>query len=359
MIGCMRNLNDTREYLLAHYAAYPALQPQDLFKFLYQSVFGCGHFVTDTAKEYLLEELAACSPTEGPDTEPLDGDFCRIHLRALQNTGLSPDTLFRLFSLSAQESSGSPGQLESKLIALLALCREKLLPFSAGDILKRMVEWGEAGYPACHHSEEFRAAYHPAYRVVRKEYVRWLPMLAAIDRTMKEKGRAIVAIEGGSASGKTTLSTLLSEIYGCTVFHMDDFFLRPEQRTKERLAEPGGNVDRERFLEEVLLPLSRGETVDYRRYDCHTQSMQPSVTTVPTPLVIVEGAYSMHPELAGYYDLSVFLRITPELQRLRILMRNGSEVADRFFSTWIPMERLYFDTFDTANRCDMILEVDQ
>jgi hypothetical protein len=67
----------------------------------------------------------------------------------------------------------------------------------------------------------------------------------------------------------------------------------------------------------------------------------------------------MHPDLAQHYDLSVFLHITPELQRLRILMRNGSEMADRFFSTWIPMEHLYFDTFDTAHRCDLSLEVDE
>ena len=46
-------------------------------------------------------------------------------------------------------------------------------------------------------------------------------------------GRAIVAIEGGSASGKTTLASVLENKYKCTVFHMDDFFLRPEQRNKE------------------------------------------------------------------------------------------------------------------------------
>ena len=32
---------------------------------------------------------------------------------------------------------------------------------------------------------------------------------------------------------------------------MDDYFLQPYQRTEERLAEPGGNVDYERFKEEI------------------------------------------------------------------------------------------------------------
>ena len=52
-----------------------------------------------------------------------------------------------------------------------------------------------------------------------------------------------------AGSGKSVLGQLLSEVYSCNLFHMDDFFLRPEQRTAERLAEAGGNVDRERFLE--------------------------------------------------------------------------------------------------------------
>lgn len=41
----------------------------------------------------------------------------------------------------------------------------------------------------------------------------------------------------------------------------DDFFLRPEQRTPERLAEPGGNLDRERMKSEVIDRLSAVRSV--------------------------------------------------------------------------------------------------
>ena len=138
---------------------------------------------------------------------------------------------------------------------------------------------------------------------------------------------------------------------------MDDFFLRPEQRTAARLAEAGGNVDRERFYAEVLLPLRRGETVRYRPYDCRSQTLSAPVETAPGALNIVEGAYSMHPALAEYYDLSAFLRVTPEMQRARIRARNDPEAQRRFFSDWIPMEEAYFAAADTAARCDLILEV--
>jgi uridine kinase len=134
-----------------------------------------------------------------------------------------------------------------------------------------------------------------------------------------KKGSAIIAIEGGSASGKTTLAKILSEVYDCNVFHMDDFFLRPEQRTPDRYAEVGGNVDRERFLDEVLKPTRENKTVEYRRFDCSTQVLETAVKIEPKALTVIEGAYSMHTELSSYYDLSVFMDISSEYQRERIL----------------------------------------
>ena len=188
------------------------------------------------------------------------------------------------------------------------------------------------------------------------EYIR--PLLVRIDRLMAERERVLVAIDGGSASGKTTLGALLQSIYVCPVFHMDDFFLRPEQRTPERFSEPGGNVDRERFLSEVLLPLREGKAVDYRRFDCKTFTIAPPRRIEPGRLNIVEGAYAMHPDLAPYYDLTVFLAVSAEKQRERILKRNAPAHAKQFFDRWIPFEQRYFDALDVRNRCDLILSAD-
>ena len=168
-------------------------------------------------------------------------------------------------------------------------------------------------------------------------------------------GTVYLAIEGGSASGKTTLAALLQDRYDATVFHMDDFFLRPHQRTPKRLAEAGGNLDRERFLEEVLLPLSQNRPIRYQRFDCKTGALEPPVQVNPRRLTVIEGAYSMHPALSGFYDLSVFLEIDPETQRTRILKRS-SKTAERFFAEWIPLEERYFEETEAKNRCDYILK---
>ncbi len=182
-------------------------------------------------------------------------------------------------------------------------------------------------------------------------------LLEMLDERLK-KAPLRLAIEGGSASGKTTLARLLEERYEAAVLHMDDFFLQPHQRTVPRLEEPGGNVDRERFLAEVLLPLSTGKAIEYRRFDCKTKTIEPPICLFPKRLTVIEGAYSMHPELSQFYDLSVFLDVESETQRARILKRNP-QTADRFFSEWIPLEVRYFEMTHAKERCDFIIKQQQ
>ena len=164
-----------------------------------------------------------------------------------------------------------------------------------------------------------------------------------IDELLMQKDIVIVAIDGKCTSGKTTLATKLAEIYDCNVFHMDDFFLRPEQRTPERFAEVGGNVDYERFKEEILIPLQDGKQFSYRPFDCNTFTLADPVTVIPKQLNIIEGTYSHHPYFGNSYDLKVMLTVTPELQRERILQRPAF-LHQRFFEQWIPMENRYFES---------------
>ena len=168
-----------------------------------------------------------------------------------------------------------------------------------------------------------------------------------IDTLLQKKDFVTVAIDGKCTSGKTTLATKLAEIYDCNVFHMDDFFLRPEQRTPERFAEVGGNVDYERFHEEVLIPLQAGKPFSYRPFDCSSLTLSDPVRVVPKKLNIIEGTYSHHPHFGSPYDLKVLLTITPELQRQRILQRPRF-LHQRIFQQWIPMENRYFAVLDTS-----------
>lgn len=181
-------------------------------------------------------------------------------------------------------------------------------------------------------------------------------LLAALQQ-LSGQARCIVAIDGRCGSGKTTLAARLQADLGCAVFHMDDFFPRPEQRTEARLSQPGENVDHERFLAEILLPLHQGlSPVTYRPYLCARQCLGHPVTVTPTPLTIVEGSYSCHPTLWPYYDLRVFLTVDPDKQSRRILRRSGPEKAAAFAQRWIPFEEMYFQAYKIQARCDLTIE---
>lgn len=175
-------------------------------------------------------------------------------------------------------------------------------------------------------------------------------------RTLKRPS-VLLAIDGRCGSGKTTLARVLAEKSGAEVVHMDDFYLRPEQRTPERYAQPGGNVDRERVLEEVLRPLRDGGRAVYRPYDAHKQLMLDPVPLGPAPLTVIEGSYSCHPELWEYYGLRVFLDVAPEEQLRRILKRNGPEGLEMFKERWIPLEESYFQAMAPDMGCDFCFEL--
>ena len=61
----------------------------------------------------------------------------------------------------------------------------------------------------------------------------------------------------------------------------------------------------------------------------------------PTPLYILEGSYSHHPLLAGFYDLKVFVTCSKEEQASRLQAREG-ERYENFVRRWIPLEETYF-----------------
>ena len=180
-------------------------------------------------------------------------------------------------------------------------------------------------------------------------------LVRRLQELLARKPQVIAAIDGRCGSGKTTLAARLQEELGCAVYHMDDFFLRPVQRTAERLALPGENVDHERFLEEVLLPLHGAQPVTYRPYLCGQQRLGEPVTIAPQRLAVIEGAYACHPSLWAHYDLRVFLTVDPEEQLRRIERRSGAERVQQFRDRWIPLEEAYFAAFDVPARCDMCL----
>ena len=47
----------------------------------------------------------------------------------------------------------------------------------------------------------------------------------------------------------------------------------------------------------------------------------------------------------------------PEVQKKRIRKRNSAELAERFFTEWIPLEHVYFEVMKVKERCNMLIGI--
>lgn len=354
-----REAGSGKEQLIRFAERHPEARLQDYVKRIYQAEFGGGHMIEDEQKSlaFLKEEIAGLTEEQlqKPYLEPFCGTFACVNLSVSKE--LSPERINRLFVVSStQVSEDAPARFDEKLWMLLALCEERggLFPFSRAELEAYMKEFSGAGKPLLRHSEAYRRAYAPAYRVVRREFAQRLPLYLAIERCLKEKGRVSIAIDGDSAAGKTETARWLQMVYDCNVFHADDFFLPRELRTPEHLAEPGGNMDRVRFQKEICEPVQAGTPFSYRPFSCQTMRLGEPVPVEPKKINVFEGSYTMHPDLRGFYDVKVFLSIDPAQQRERILNRNGSKMLQSFTEQWIPMEKKYQEVMRVKEACGLV-----
>ena len=336
--------------LLFKEAQRPGFQLRDGAKLLYQSEFGGGHLIDDpdAALERLRREMETCTPGGGPLVSPIGGGFCRVNLAPAAGR-LTVETLFQLFFLSARRPAGSLEGFREKLALLYKL------PYPAAEVDAFLAEYAARVYPMLSHSETYRAANSPAYRVISQEYARYMDVYSAVDRLARLEGPVTVGIDGMCAAGKSTLGAAVAGVYGGNLFHADDYFLPASLRTAQRLSELGGNMHRERLLEEILLPLERGERAVTRRFDCGKMALEPPIEHDSRRVNIVEGSYCLHPALRDHYTLKLALRTDAKTQLGRLKARNP-ERFDDYVNRWIPLENRYFEACGVFPAADVVVE---
>ena len=347
-----------RQLLLEHLEKYPLMQPQDCVKLFYQSRMGCGHFLSGSSQVQarLQKEYQTCPHTGQLLFESLGHDYCRLHLSAFDASELSLETLGNLFVYSSQQPSAGENALKEDLLMFDTMVRSKEVPFALSHWESFLSQYQSAGFPAISHSDTYRQAYHPSYRVLHRICRDYWPVLAAVDQLMRKKGGGIIAIDGGSGTGKSRLASFLSAIFPAAVIHMDDFFLQGFQRTPQRLAEPGGNLDYERFADQVVCPLRAGKPFSYEIFDCTCGKLSGVRAVGDSPIRIVEGVYSLHPQWSGLFDLKIFLSADLPVRLSRIEKRSGQFLLQKFQEEWIPKEDLYFDTFSIPDQADIVVD---
>lgn len=342
--------------LRLHSQRYRCMQPQDVYKLIYQNEFGPGHFIEDeqTSLKRLDREYQSI-PRRGARNpiEPIGNGMCRYYLWGVDVAEI--EMLNRIFVLTANRHKGSVESFEEKLSAVIPFLETGGLGFSQKEYVDYIRQQKEQNYPAVSHSEVYREAFQPAYRVIACRFAPYLKLFTELGKRKKENGRLVVGIDGNAAAGKTTLAQCLTELFACECIHMDDFFLPLALRTQARLNEIGGNIHYERFREEVVRGVRSRQAFSYRIFSCRELSYVGRRRISNQGMLVVEGAYAMREDFRDVYDYSIFMKLSPEKQENRIIRRNGKEMWQRFKEEWIPMENRYFQQLPIEEICDVIL----
>ncbi len=354
-----------KSILASHADAYPLMQPCDAVKLVYQATFGGGHMITDAEEAHrrIVSEYSAAKHSRGKLHVETLGDTSRVYLDCeLSATEL--ELIARMFCASAgryargytDADEKSRRKFYERLCILSEATAEGYFSFTPCELAEYINKYRSAGCPAVSHSDTYREAYAPTYRVIDSHYVRLIPCLVRLAELIRGAERTVLAIDGRCASGKSTAAALISDIFGAETVRMDDFFLPPELRNPQRLSEVGGNLHRERFASEVLPHLRDLGGFSYRAFECSTFTYADKPRYIaPSKLIICEGSYSLHPSFGKYYDMAIFSDVDTDEQCRRILARNGEYMLSRFKNEWIPMEERYFDTFGIREKCDLTI----
>ena len=164
-------MEELRAILIAHAKRYPLMQPRAAVKLIYQNEFGGGHLIRDeeACLNYLRREYADLEKDQtAPLCEDIGNGIIRVNLAAVKPEDL--EQLGRAFIDSAAKHKGAMDRFLNKLEVLRKLANEGVFNFDTNALNAYLSEYEAAGYPAVSHSPEYRQAYKPAYRIIRKAY---------------------------------------------------------------------------------------------------------------------------------------------------------------------------------------------
>jgi uridine kinase len=169
----------------------------------------------------------------------------------------------------------------------------------------------------------------------------------------------LVALDGGSGAGKSTLAAAVGAQLRAAIVDGDDFYAggtAAEWDARTPAANADHCIDWRRLRSEALEPLLRGCTASWHPYDWRPGGgLLPALTTCdPSPVVVLDGAYSARPELDDLVGLAVLVDVPADERRSRVMARE-SPMDETWFARWDAAERHYFTHVRPGARFDLVV----
>ena len=179
----------------------------------------------------------------------------------------------------------------------------------------------------------------------------------AARRAALDASRAlVVAIDGRSGTGKSTLARRLAAALPAAVIDGDDFFAGGVDVRTDTAAERAAACIDWRRQRPVLLALRAGQRASWRPFDWETfdgQLAARASTLDPATIVLLEGVYAARPELTDLVDLRILLELPEPIRLARLRAREG--VLGPWELQWHEAEEYYFSCVVPRASFDLVI----
>lgn len=194
-------------------------------------------------------------------------------------------------------------------------------------------------------------------------------LAVAIDRVARDR-RALVAIDGPDAAGKTTMARAVAEHVGRPVVtaSIAGWHNPRHVRLRQGPLSPEGYLldafDLDALVGECLQPFRSGaRRIRTAGFDHRVDAVASSYADAADDAVlVVEGVFLQRPELRPFWDLSIYLHVPEPVTLARALARDaeqlGSEanVRDRYERRYLPAQALYRELSSPVERADIVID---
>ncbi|MGW1839731.1 hypothetical protein [Streptomyces sp. NPDC002067] len=154
----------------------------------------------------------------------------------------------------------------------------------------------------------------------------------------------LIGVDGHAGSGKSTFAGRLAAALGGA----------PVIRTDDLACHAWLFGWAERFREQVLVPLSRGERARYEVYDWVRREYAEVREADPEPVVLVEGVGVGRRALRPRLACLLWMELADERSWERGRRRDGPGLAE-FWDGWIPAERTHFAADPSRPYADLLV----
>lgn len=131
----------------------------------------------------------------------------------------------------------------------------------------------------------------------------------------------VVAVDGGSAAGKTTIATRLARVLDASLVHSDDVAWWESFFHWWPL-----------MIDGVLDPLAAGRRVRYRPPAWDRRDRHGAIEAEPGPAVVIEGVGVSRRELSDHLDVAIWVDTDRQLALERGMGRQGENLE--FWREW-------------------------